>query len=214
MPRRHKRPASKPPMLHHQGRRSSCMLPCCSWITCATGRAMCGPSRSGAASWASQAGSSPSGGLGRCRMAATSATKAAAGAALHRLYAGSIPQLHAAAHYPSPRLLPAGGSSGWPMSPRRPGPLPAAHPRPAARRQLIWIYLEGQQAALRDYVTLQRTVSVDVDSKGRRCRERLMDVLAQVPLPGGPGYSEFRWARAAAGGGADARRGCISGACG
>jgi hypothetical protein len=90
-------------------------------------------------------------------------------------------------------------------------PLPGGNPPPGRpplaplRRHLIWIYLEGGQACLRDYLTYQRTVSVDVDSKGRKCRERMMDVLAEAALPAGPGFEDFRWGYvgwAGAGGGA------------
>lgn len=66
-------------------------------------------------------------------------------------------------------------------------------PNDAARacRQLIWIYLEGSKDGLREYITLQRTVSVDVDSKGRKCKERMMDVLCEEQVQQAS-YSDFR----------------------
>ena len=35
---------------------------------------------------------------------------------------------------------------------------------------------------IQEYIHLQRTVSVDVDSKGRSCKERMMSVLAEEPV--------------------------------
>ena len=34
----------------------------------------------------------------------------------------------------------------------------------------------------KEYVSRQRTVSVDVDSRGRSCKERMMSVLAEETL--------------------------------
>ncbi|GIM07136.1 hypothetical protein Vretimale_11353 [Volvox reticuliferus] len=47
---------------------------------------------------------------------------------------------------------------------------------------LILILLEGDGLALREYLVRHRTESVDVDSRGRKCKERMMDVLVQQPL--------------------------------
>jgi len=41
----------------------------------------------------------------------------------------------------------------------------------------IMIALQGTRRGLRQYVQLHRSASIDVDSKGRRCRERMMTVL-------------------------------------
>lgn len=35
---------------------------------------------------------------------------------------------------------------------------------------------------LKEYIHLQRKVKVDVDSSGKRCKEKMMRVLCEVPL--------------------------------
>ncbi|XP_062873019.1 RWD domain-containing protein 3 isoform X2 [Trichomycterus rosablanca] len=44
------------------------------------------------------------------------------------------------------------------------------------------ILLQGTKKSIKEYVHLQRTVKVDVDSSGKRCKERMMKVLCEVPL--------------------------------
>ncbi|GLI59907.1 hypothetical protein VaNZ11_001949 [Volvox africanus] len=46
---------------------------------------------------------------------------------------------------------------------------------------LILVLLEGDSRALREYLVRHRTESVDVDSRGRKCQERMMDVIVQQP---------------------------------
>lgn len=46
-------------------------------------------------------------------------------------------------------------------------------------KRLILILLQGDQKNLKEYVSRQRTVSVDVDSHGRSCKERMMSVLCE-----------------------------------
>ncbi|KAK2175179.1 hypothetical protein NP493_745g01034 [Ridgeia piscesae] len=43
--------------------------------------------------------------------------------------------------------------------------------------RLILILLEGTEDDLKEYLVRHRTVSIDVDSKGRDCKERMMSVL-------------------------------------
>jgi len=51
----------------------------------------------------------------------------------------------------------------------------------------ILIILEGNDSNLKQYIQLQRTHKVDVNSKGEKCKERLMEVLAcEVRNPSGP----------------------------
>ncbi|GLC33535.1 hypothetical protein PLESTM_000082000 [Pleodorina starrii] len=73
---------------------------------------------------------------------------------------------------------------------------------------LILILLEGDGDALREYLVRHRTESVDVDSRGRKCKERMMDVVVQQPLrrplsshQEGSGRREQPGASAAGGGG-------------
>ncbi|XP_064625476.1 RWD domain-containing protein 3-like [Lineus longissimus] len=49
--------------------------------------------------------------------------------------------------------------------------------------KLILILLQGKLENIKEYVVRQRTVSVDVDSKGRSCKERMMNVLCEEKIP-------------------------------
>ncbi|KAI9034277.1 hypothetical protein DFJ74DRAFT_700671 [Hyaloraphidium curvatum] len=54
------------------------------------------------------------------------------------------------------------------------------------RGRLILILLLGSAAGCGEYLRRHRTETVDVDSAGRKCREKMMDVLHDgPPLPGG-----------------------------
>lgn len=53
------------------------------------------------------------------------------------------------------------------------------------RAAILLLLLHGEEAAVRDFVLRMRTRNVDVDSKGRPCRERMMDVLRLAPRSGG-----------------------------
>lgn len=46
----------------------------------------------------------------------------------------------------------------------------------------IYILLQGPESQVRQYIVLHKTVSVDVDSKGRSCKERMLTVLDQKAL--------------------------------
>ncbi|XP_017347245.1 RWD domain-containing protein 3 [Ictalurus punctatus] len=46
----------------------------------------------------------------------------------------------------------------------------------------ILILLQGTKESIKEYIHLQRTVKVDVDSSGKRCKEKMMRVLCEVPL--------------------------------
>ncbi|XP_076833121.1 RWD domain-containing protein 3 [Brachyhypopomus gauderio] len=47
----------------------------------------------------------------------------------------------------------------------------------------ILILLQGTKESIKEYIHLQRTAKVDVDSSGKRCKERMMSVLCEMPLP-------------------------------
>eukprot|EP00887_Chlorella_sp_A99_P003627 scaffold7.g3627.t1 len=49
---------------------------------------------------------------------------------------------------------------------------------------VILLLLEGPAAALREYLVRHRTQNVDVDSKGRPCRERMMSVVCEEARTG------------------------------
>ncbi|XP_056596719.1 RWD domain-containing protein 3 isoform X1 [Triplophysa dalaica] len=47
--------------------------------------------------------------------------------------------------------------------------------------KLILILLQGTKENIKEYIHLQRTVKVDVDSSGKRCKEKMMSVLCEIP---------------------------------
>ncbi|MBN3296659.1 RWDD3 protein, partial [Amia calva] len=49
--------------------------------------------------------------------------------------------------------------------------------------KLILILLQGAKETIKEYLLLQKTVKVDVDSTGKKCKERMMRVLCETPLP-------------------------------
>ncbi|XP_030631831.1 RWD domain-containing protein 3 [Chanos chanos] len=50
--------------------------------------------------------------------------------------------------------------------------------------KLILILLQGARRNIKEYIHLQKTVKVDVDSSGKRCKEKMMSVLCELPLSG------------------------------
>jgi hypothetical protein len=58
------------------------------------------------------------------------------------------------------------------------------------RAAILLLLLRGEEAAVREFVLRMRTRNVDVDSKGRPCRERMMDVLSLGPWSGSSGGGE------------------------
>ncbi|XP_070563705.1 RWD domain-containing protein 3-like [Ptychodera flava] len=48
---------------------------------------------------------------------------------------------------------------------------------------LILLILQGLRSAIKEYVRRQRTQKVDVDSHGRSCKEKMLSVLCEEPLP-------------------------------
>mmetsp|Transcript_1085 Transcript_1085/g.2453 ORF Transcript_1085/g.2453 Transcript_1085/m.2453 type:complete len:305 (-) Transcript_1085:437-1351(-) len=60
--------------------------------------------------------------------------------------------------------------------------------------RLILILLEGEEEHVKQYLVCHRTQNVDVDSRGRKCRERMMTVALHQPSPLGRarGFSDFR----------------------
>ncbi|XP_053326369.1 RWD domain-containing protein 3 isoform X2 [Spea bombifrons] len=49
--------------------------------------------------------------------------------------------------------------------------------------KIILILLQGDRDSIRDYLVLQKTCKVDVDSSGKRCKEKMMSVLCETILP-------------------------------
>ncbi|KAL8604683.1 hypothetical protein ACOMHN_017642 [Nucella lapillus] len=49
-------------------------------------------------------------------------------------------------------------------------------------QRLILIVLQGPSFAIKEYTVRQRTGIVDVDSKGRPCKERMLSVLYDIPV--------------------------------
>lgn len=47
----------------------------------------------------------------------------------------------------------------------------------------ILILLQGRKENIKEYIHLQKTVKVDVDSSGKRCKEKMMSVLCEIPQP-------------------------------
>lgn len=47
-------------------------------------------------------------------------------------------------------------------------------------QRLIFILLQGNQKAIKEYIVRNRTTNVDVDSKGKSCKERMLSVLCEV----------------------------------
>lgn len=45
--------------------------------------------------------------------------------------------------------------------------------------KLILILLQGPQSKIKDYIVRQKSVCVDVDSRGRSCKEKMMSVLCE-----------------------------------
>ncbi|XP_069792462.1 RWD domain-containing protein 3 [Narcine bancroftii] len=51
--------------------------------------------------------------------------------------------------------------------------------------KLILILLQGERKDIKDYLILEKTAKVDVDSSGRRCKEKMMNVLCEEKLHAG-----------------------------
>ncbi|XP_063795912.1 RWD domain-containing protein 3 isoform X2 [Pseudophryne corroboree] len=49
--------------------------------------------------------------------------------------------------------------------------------------KLILILLQGGRSSIREYFVLQKTCKVDVDSSGKKCKEKMISVLCEVKLP-------------------------------
>nr|XP_022316650.1 RWD domain-containing protein 3-like [Crassostrea virginica] len=45
--------------------------------------------------------------------------------------------------------------------------------------KLIFIVLQGHSSNIKEYIKLQRSSNVDVDSRGKKCKERMMSILHQ-----------------------------------
>lgn len=67
-----------------------------------------------------------------------------------------------------------------------------ARGRKAGSKPLILIFLHGPASSIREYLRLHRTSTVDVDSTGRRCKEKMMESIwehAHTPTSEGGGGS-------------------------
>ncbi|GFR49064.1 hypothetical protein Agub_g11090, partial [Astrephomene gubernaculifera] len=64
---------------------------------------------------------------------------------------------------------------------------------------LILVLLEGEADAVRQYLVRHRTENVDVDSRGRKCKERMLQVIVQAPHPLTGGASQQQQQGSAAG---------------
>ncbi|XP_031431130.1 RWD domain-containing protein 3 isoform X3 [Clupea harengus] len=51
--------------------------------------------------------------------------------------------------------------------------------------RIILILLQGARENIKEYLHLQKTAKVDVDSSGKRCKEKMMRVLCETPLSDG-----------------------------
>ncbi|XP_048458327.1 RWD domain-containing protein 3 [Rhincodon typus] len=51
--------------------------------------------------------------------------------------------------------------------------------------KLILILLQGERKDIKDYLVLQKTSKVDVDSSGKRCKEKMISVLCEEKLQAG-----------------------------
>ncbi|KAM8930306.1 RWD domain-containing protein 3 [Pelodytes ibericus] len=49
--------------------------------------------------------------------------------------------------------------------------------------KIILILLQGDRSSIREYLVLQKTCNVDVDSSGKKCKERMIRVLCEIKLP-------------------------------
>ncbi|XP_068098692.1 RWD domain-containing protein 3 [Hyperolius riggenbachi] len=49
--------------------------------------------------------------------------------------------------------------------------------------KIILILLQGDRSSIREYLVLQKTCKVDVDSSGKKCKEKMISVLCEVKLP-------------------------------
>ncbi|XP_053175253.1 RWD domain-containing protein 3 isoform X2 [Scomber japonicus] len=47
----------------------------------------------------------------------------------------------------------------------------------------ILVILQGARASIKEFCRLLKTVKVDVDSSGKKCKERMMKVLIETPSP-------------------------------
>ncbi|XP_040892471.1 RWD domain-containing protein 3 isoform X2 [Toxotes jaculatrix] len=52
----------------------------------------------------------------------------------------------------------------------------------------ILVILQGQRADIKEFCRLLRTVKVDVDSSGKKCKERMMKVLIETPSSSSCGH--------------------------
>ncbi|KAL4635926.1 RWD domain-containing protein 3 isoform X2 [Arapaima gigas] len=49
--------------------------------------------------------------------------------------------------------------------------------------KLILVLLQGTRRSIKEYLHLHKSVKVDMDSAGKKCKEKMMSVLCEGPLP-------------------------------
>ncbi|XP_048764384.1 RWD domain-containing protein 3-like [Ostrea edulis] len=57
--------------------------------------------------------------------------------------------------------------------------------------KVIFIVIQGHSANVKEYIKLQRSSNVDVDSRGKKCKERMMSVVHQG-ITEGRGFKDFK----------------------
>uniref|UniRef100_A0A2C9LKW3 RWD domain-containing protein 3 n=1 Tax=Biomphalaria glabrata TaxID=6526 RepID=A0A2C9LKW3_BIOGL len=57
--------------------------------------------------------------------------------------------------------------------------------------KLILILLLGDAKNVKDYIIRNKTINVDVDAKGRSCKEKMLTVLCELPVQPGVSITEF-----------------------
>ncbi|CAL1536693.1 unnamed protein product [Lymnaea stagnalis] len=58
-------------------------------------------------------------------------------------------------------------------------------------QKIILIILQGNISAVKEYIVKNRTTNVDVDSKGRSCKERMLTVLCEIPCDINTKFQDF-----------------------
>lgn len=57
--------------------------------------------------------------------------------------------------------------------------------------KLIFILLQGEHSSIKEYIVRQRSVNVDIDSRGRSCKERMLSVICEEKAEGQKRFKDF-----------------------
>ena len=87
---------------------------------------------------------------------------------------------------------------------------PAPRPNAPQRREGAVLVLQGRDAGVSEFLKALRSESVDVDSKGKRCKERRAVVERRSPLAAGDARLREAWA-VRSGGGPERLARCVAG---